>query len=241
MRSASTADISLRSSVKSSVGLAITPPWQANRWFIWLIWLVWNAMKPSENLGMPTSHAIIHGPWYPMVSHGIPWYPNCIPSIVQFQNAVARWPTPTTESSASPRLQVMVQVFSRTASRSWWACRWKAGPHQENHQIGPNWLSWSPGRGGSTSTLNISSWFVFLSKVYVERANAHEHQFANELRCGPWEHPHLILRHSTTNNSCGQSPPVKSNSQFYQFSLSGEIVEKTSPLKFGVRGCERFL
>ena len=36
--------------------------------------------------------------------------------------------------------------------------------------------------------------------------------------------PHLILRHCTTNNWCGESPPVKSNRQL---SLSGEIVEKT--------------
>ena len=185
MRSASTADISLRSSVKSSVGLAITPPWQANRWFIWLIWLVWNAMKPSENLGMPTSHAIIHGPWYPMVSHGIPWYPM-VSQLYPIYSSVSKCSCQMADSyhgklSISAFAGHGAGFLAYSQSMSWWACRWKAGPHQENHQT--NWLS------GSTSTLNISSWFVFLRKVYVERANAHEHQFANELRCGPWEHP----------------------------------------------------
>ena len=98
-------------------------------------------MKPSENLGMPTSHAIIHGPWYPMVSHDIPWYPMDSYGIPWYPiySSVSKCSCQMTDSYHG---KLSISAFAGhgagflrySQSMSWWACRWKAGPHQENHQ-----------------------------------------------------------------------------------------------------------
>ena len=182
--------------------------WQANRliWLVWNVmkpsenlgWLVWNVMKPSENLGPQiTKSSMVGIPWY---SISIPWYPM-VSHLAQFQNAVARWPTLTTESSASARLQVMVQAFDvKPVDHSGHDVpgRWmKVGPHQENHQVGPNCLSLSLGRGSTSTYFNTehSSWFdCFLAKCRTRQCPWTA--ICRRSMVWPLEHPNYATLHN---------------------------------------------
>ena len=66
----------------------------------------------------------------------------------------------------------------------------------------------------------------FCSRVHVEQGNAHEHQFANELRWGPWEYP--PPNSATLHNEQLVWGITASKIKFSQLSLSGVIVEKTN-------------
>ena len=185
--------------------------WQANRliwlvwnvmkpsenlgWLVWNVmkpsenlgWLVWNVMKPSENLGPQITKSSMVGipwysisiPWYPMVSHGIPWYPILLSFKMQLPDGRL--------------LQYYGKLSCAFAGHGAGFLTWSRSTMVGMMSLEGGWR-WDLTRRGSTSTYfntEHSSWFdCFLAKCRIlERGNAHEQQFANEVWCGPLEHP----------------------------------------------------
>ena len=186
--------------------------WQANRliWLVWNVmkpsenlgWLVWNVMKPSENLGPQiTKSSMVGIPWY---SISIPWYPILLSFKMQLP-----------DGRLLPRKAQHLRVC-----RSWRRLSHE-GPHQENHQVGPNCLSLSLGRGSTSTYFNTehSSWFdCFLAKCRTRQCPWTA--ICRRSMGWPLEHPNYATLH---NEQLVWGITTSKSSR--QLNLSGEIVE----------------
>ena len=219
-RSASTANISLRSSGKSSanaITLRITitghgrridsSDWLETSWNhlrIWADWFEtsWNHLRiwahKSRNHPCSVSHGTVS------VSHGTPWYPILLSFKMQLPNG-----------RLLPRKAQHLRVC-----RSWRRLSHE-GPHQENHQVGPNCLSLSLGRGSTSTYFNTehSSWFdCFLAKCRMRQCPWTA--ICKRSMGWPLEHPNYATLH---NEQLVWGITTSKSSR--QLNLSGEIVE----------------
>ena len=157
---------------------------------IWADWFEtsWNHLRTwahkSRNHPWSVSHGTVS------VSHGIPWYPILLSFKMQLP-----------DGRLLPRKAQHLRVC-----RSWRRLSHE-GPHQENHQVGPNCLSLSLGRGSTSTYFNTehSSWFdCFLAKCRTRQCPWTA--ICKRSMGWPLEHPNYATLHN--EQLCGESPPV---------------------------------